>query len=240
MEIIDLEQNTETWLESRKKVIGGSDVASVMNISPYKTRYQLWQEKLGKKEHKGNDFIFRKGHLLEDKSRTIYELTYDIDVPPKIVKHPDFEFAQVSLDGLNVDYKKAVEFKFVGDAIFQKALDEKFIPDHYYCQVQYQMFVTGYSNMDYVAYSEKRDQITTIKVEQDVPYIARMVALCEEFWWELKNEVPPRLTDADYKKVSKATIRRTIEGLKKVLIETYKDREHFQWDGVYLEFKDGS
>ncbi len=238
MEIIDLNQNSEDWLESRKAFIGGSDVAAVMNISPYKTRFQLWEEKLGLREFKGNEYIFQKGHALEDRARTIYELTYNIDVPPKVIRHKDYSFAQVSLDGFNLEMKKAVEFKYVGEKVFDRVLEEEFIPDHYVCQVQYQLFVTGFRDMDFVAYSEKRDSIATIKVLPDMEYIARMVAMCQEFTWEVENQIPPRLVDKDYKKVQKATLRRTIESLKKALKETYPEQKYFLWDGVYLEIKD--
>ena len=37
--------NREQWLEERKKGIGGSDVACILGMSPYKTNVALWEEK---------------------------------------------------------------------------------------------------------------------------------------------------------------------------------------------------
>jgi putative phage-type endonuclease len=238
MELLNTEQNTDNWLEGRRKVIGGSDVHIILGVSPWKTRYQLFQEKMGKPQAKGNDYILKRGHVLEDRSRVLYELTYDIDVPPKVVKHPDFEFAQVSLDGLNVDHKKIVEFKFVGEESFNKTRNEDFVPDHYYPQIQYQMFCTGYDNIDYVAYSQKQDKLALVNVKADLSYIAKMIAHCEDFWWSMQNKIAPPLEDRDYKQIRQAKIRRTIESLKKTIKEEYKNVSLFKWDGVYMEIKD--
>ena len=35
------------WLEERRKGIGGSDVAAIMGLSPWKTAYQVYQDKRG-------------------------------------------------------------------------------------------------------------------------------------------------------------------------------------------------
>ena len=36
------------WLKERTKGIGGSDVATVLGLNPYKTPLELWEEKTGK------------------------------------------------------------------------------------------------------------------------------------------------------------------------------------------------
>lgn len=38
----------DTWLQERSKGIGGSDVATVLGLNPYKTPLSLWEEKTGK------------------------------------------------------------------------------------------------------------------------------------------------------------------------------------------------
>lgn len=42
-----LVNNRKEWLKARQKGIGGSDAASVLGISPWKTNVQLWEEKTG-------------------------------------------------------------------------------------------------------------------------------------------------------------------------------------------------
>lgn len=42
-----LVNNRKEWLKARQKGIGGSDAASILGISPWKTNVQLWEEKTG-------------------------------------------------------------------------------------------------------------------------------------------------------------------------------------------------
>lgn len=39
--------NREEWLEARRQVLGGSDVAALFRCNPYKSEYELWAEKSG-------------------------------------------------------------------------------------------------------------------------------------------------------------------------------------------------
>jgi len=242
MEILhSVEQNTEEWLKQRNRVIGGSDVPIIMGQSKYKTTHKLWEQKLGLAPRDEDNYIFRKGHIFEDKARAIYELTFDVDIPPKVVKKddPKFPWAQVSLDGLNLERALAVEIKYVGESPFEDVLLRNIIPANHYPQLQYQMFVTGFEEMEYIAYSEKRNAIAVTKISADKEYIAGMVLKCEEFWWELENKVMPVLCDRDFKKVVPAKIRRTIESLRQLLEVQYPKFNRFRWDGLYMEIKNG-
>ena len=42
------EMERDAWLQERTKGIGGSDVATVLGLNPYKTPLSLWEEKTGK------------------------------------------------------------------------------------------------------------------------------------------------------------------------------------------------
>ena len=41
------------WLEGRRRGIGGSDVAAVLGLNPWKTPLDVWNDKLGLSEDKG-------------------------------------------------------------------------------------------------------------------------------------------------------------------------------------------
>ena len=50
VELVSTENmDEETWLEYRRKGIGGSDAAAVLGVSPYKTARDVYFEKLGRK-----------------------------------------------------------------------------------------------------------------------------------------------------------------------------------------------
>ena len=45
----------QTWLDYRRKGIGGSDAAAVIGISPYKTARDVYFEKIGREPDNKNE-----------------------------------------------------------------------------------------------------------------------------------------------------------------------------------------
>lgn len=92
-------------LVDRDKYIGGSEIASILNISPFKTRWELLQEKAGilKSEFSGNVYT-RYGDVMEEKIRNY--INKDLKEPFKedttIVEHEIINF-RCNHDGLNSD-----------------------------------------------------------------------------------------------------------------------------------------
>lgn len=56
----------DEWLKERTKGIGGSDVATILGLNPYKTPLQLWEEKTGKSSGSAADEAAYWGTVLED------------------------------------------------------------------------------------------------------------------------------------------------------------------------------
>lgn len=56
----------DAWLQERTKGIGGSDVATVLGLNPYKTPFSLWEEKTGKAEGSPAGEAAYWGTTLED------------------------------------------------------------------------------------------------------------------------------------------------------------------------------
>lgn len=54
------------WLEGRRTGIGGSDVAAVLSLNPWKTPLDVWNDKLGLSEDKGMSEPAYWGTVLED------------------------------------------------------------------------------------------------------------------------------------------------------------------------------
>ena len=48
MKVVDLNQRSEEWLQWRSKGVTASDIPIILGLSPYKTRWQLWAEKVGR------------------------------------------------------------------------------------------------------------------------------------------------------------------------------------------------
>lgn len=60
------EQQRAEWLEGRRQGVGGSDVAAVLGLSPYKTPLDVWNDKLGLSEDHEQSEAAYWGTTLED------------------------------------------------------------------------------------------------------------------------------------------------------------------------------
>lgn len=250
-----MEQNSSDWLEWRKRGLGASDIPILLGISPWKTPYQLWEEKLGLAEDDPEkyNFITEKGHRLEPKARALYEIQFDgVDCPPKLAERKDKPHHRASLDGYNEEKNYCVEIKFVGAGDKWKMAQEGKIPDYYMAQMMWQLYVTGGKWNDYVAYNDKEDAIKVIRMEPDIKAIAGIVKKADEFWKLVETKKEPPLTDKDFKKVRDkglstlvaelAVVRQGIDPLLKREEELKKAiKEHEGWnhtrmicDGVKL------
>lgn len=88
--------------EDREKFVGGSEIAVIMGISPFKTRYELLLEKAGLKEDdfEGNQFT-EYGNLMEEKIRSYINEKYDTAFVEG--KHIEGDI-RCHTDGENKDY----------------------------------------------------------------------------------------------------------------------------------------
>lgn len=144
--------NKEEWLKKRTQGIGGSDCACILGLNPYKSRVQLWEEKIGLAPHTGihNDAT-EYGNFAEPHIISLFALDY----PQYKVTHEDFdimandekEYIQGSFDGRLLDKKTGrkgvLEIKTC--TIRNSTMLDKWkgnnIPDNYFCQVLHYMLV---------------------------------------------------------------------------------------------------
>ncbi len=70
VEVVDTDViSRDDWLEYRRKGIGGSDVAAIFGVSPWKTGRELYYEKIGREpviEDESNWVALEYGTRLED------------------------------------------------------------------------------------------------------------------------------------------------------------------------------
>src|SRR5689334_6309347 len=135
-------QNTSEWLEMRRNKIGASDAPVIMGVSPWKTPFQLWEEKLGIGKEKETTASMRRGIDMEEEARQKFEELTGHIVFPKVMFHPDYEYLMASLDGIDMDHKVAVEIKCPGREDHECAMDGV-VPEKYKPQLQHQLEVTG-------------------------------------------------------------------------------------------------
>jgi putative phage-type endonuclease len=185
-------QGSNEWLELRKTKVTATDARVVMGVDLWKTPLRLFKEKTSNVNPFYINKKMQRGLDLEDEARELFRIKTGVEVMPKVVVK---NWTMASLDGVNQSGNFIVEIKCPGEKDHSAALSGK-IPDHYYPQLQHQMFVCDVGDMYYFSYDGLDGVI--IKVERDDRYIAKMLNKELEFYECLVNRVPPKPTENDY------------------------------------------
>ena len=144
------------WLEERRNGLGGSDAASYLGMSRYKSNVQLWEEKVGLRQPEdiGDKPYVRYGHDAEPHLRELFaldhpELIVRYESPYKMIRNDEHPFIFATPDGELEDRAtgrhggfecKTTEIRNAS----QWALWDDRIPDEYYCQVVHQMLAADW------------------------------------------------------------------------------------------------
>lgn len=143
---LDFKQNTPEWVEARRHGVGGSDVAAIMGLSPWKTPAQVWLEKTGRVEPAdlSDRPYIQFGHIMEPVIKAWYQdrhparIVRDVRSMCQSIERP---WAFVSLDG---EVKDGPEW---GVLEFKTARDSRDwadgVPAYYLTQVAHYLSVTG-------------------------------------------------------------------------------------------------
>ena len=93
----------EEWLAYRRKGIGGSDVAALLGISPWRTARDLFYDKLNiavVEDHEDNWVALEMGHLLEPLVAKIFQhrTGYKVYQIKKMFQHPKYPWMLADVD----------------------------------------------------------------------------------------------------------------------------------------------
>ena len=188
-------QNTEKWLEMRKNKIGASDAPIIMNVSPYSTPYQLWEEKLGLCTSTPQTPSMRRGHDLEDQARLELEKLTGHFFLPQVKFHKSISYMMASLDGIDSENKYIAEIKCPNKVDHSIALSGR-IPEKYIPQIQHQLEVCELDMAYYFSFDGTRGVI--VKVFRDDNHIKKILKAEEEFWDCMQSWTSPKITEKDY------------------------------------------
>lgn len=186
------------WLEERRKGIGGSDVAAIMGLSPWKTAYQVYREKRKEVEDWGGNSLTDWGKRMEPAIRQWYsdQTGRDVRLPDKIMYHPQHPFMLASLDGFTDD-GRVVEIKTARSGKDWGKPETNQIPDYYAVQVHHYMTITGFQVAD-IPVSIAGGSPSLYVVEADKEISEMIIEACAKFWERVQSGNPPEpVTYAD-------------------------------------------
>lgn len=237
-----IEQGTLEWLRHRHKGIGASDAPVIMNKSPYKKPFELWEEKIAPEpKFSEPNFIQAKGHSLEPIARAKAEIELGISFKPKLIQSDRYEFLKCSLDGISDDLRDVLEIKYVGKNFNDEC------PDKYFPQIQYQYALTKCERVHLVQINDDKE-IKIFIVPRDLEYIKeRLMPTVFDFWEMVVSKsykIAPELSEALSKyKILKQQIdalEKELESAKKIVFDLTPDKFSYENYTVSTVNKSGS
>lgn len=183
--------------------IGGSDIAGILGVSPFKTALSVWLQKTGREPAKPSTMAQTWGLRLEKPILEAWRNATEgveqySDVACLItrdgwkVASPD---ALAIVDGLTT----IVEAKTV--SAWQSAEWDNDIPEFYLTQGLWYLHVTGFERLDYIVLiGGQEPRIFSVLTEEYPEYITLIVEAVER-WREtylLADNPPPALPPVDY------------------------------------------
>ena len=121
----------EEWLRWRTKGIGGSDASIIAGFNPYKSVYQLWQEKRGMMpfEEADNDFT-HFGTVLEPVVKREFMLRTGLKVRAKkaILRSSEYPLMLADLDGVIYEFGRICIFEAKTASAYKQGVWEEGVP----------------------------------------------------------------------------------------------------------------
>lgn len=192
------EAATAAWHATRRKGLGGSEIAIIMNLSPYRTPYSLWLEKTGRKAPDNISALphVQRGIQGEKSCRLLLERKYLVSFTPKSWELGDV--CRCNDDGYSLDRNWILEIKCMGKKSHAEAA-QGIIPEHYRLQCQWNLMVSGADKCLFVSYRPEDEDMVEIEVLPDTEEHKKIKALAER-WWQVhvKMDMAPTLSPKDY------------------------------------------
>lgn len=222
------QQGSKEWHEERAKGIGGSEIAIVLGISPYRTRYSLWLEKCGLKQPDDISHLphVQRGVMAEPVARKLMEDRLQCKLTPKT--WPQNGIVRLSDDGGNEETKQLIEVKAMGLVDHQAAHCGK-IPDYYKVQCVWALGVTGYERCWFTSIRpEDNNDLAIIEVLPDNELFLSMKQEAEKFWKLVETRTPPEMTNKDYLVVESGIILDDLEIYKKAKTDYERAKAEYE------------
>lgn len=190
--ISTIDMSREDWLAERKKGIGGSDAAAICGLNRYKSRFEVYADKLSLIPPKDDNEAMRQGRDLEEyvAQRFCEETGKSVRRRNAILKNGDYPFAYANVDRLVMGEDAGLECKTASCLNLKRYKNGEY-PEEYYCQCMHYMAVTGRKKW-YLAVLIFGTEFKVFEIERDEDEIKALMELEGEFWENhvLKNAAP--------------------------------------------------
>jgi len=174
------------WLSYRRKGIGGSDIAAICGISKWKRPIHVYLDKIGElpESELGEpaEWGTRLEPLIADKFSSEHP-EWAVIKKDMIYSHPRYDWALGNIDRMLICPHRGrgiLEIKTANEYLLKDWNDGN-IPDYYYVQLQWYLFITGL-DWGYFATLIGGNKYREYEVHRDDDMIEQMLRLAGDFW----------------------------------------------------------
>ncbi len=190
------------WLEARRGGIGGSDVAAILGLSPWKTPLDVYLDKTGQSEPEEENEAMYWGTILEDIVAREFMKRTGLKVRRRnqIFEHSTLPFLRANIDRDIVGERAVLECKttsgFNRDQWGEPYTD--LVPFPYLCQTMHYMSVLDY-DYAYMAVLIGGNDYRIYFIRRNAELEEHIIRLCTDFWQNhvVKGIPPEPTTPAD-------------------------------------------
>lgn len=196
----------QEWLEERKKGIGGSDIAAIMNLNPYSSPLAVWLDKTDPTYTTKSNIAMEIGKELEPylRRKAEKEIAKVEGFAPEIKEWPGVltgtkPYYKANIDGFFL-YKEdqfiGIELKTTTSRARENWDGE--IPINYILQIQWYMAVTGWPYFYLLILTDNR-KVELHRIERNHQIIKEAQQAADDFWKMVEQETAPAPTSRDDK-----------------------------------------
>ena len=197
----------EGWLAARRQGIGGSDIAAIVGLHPYRSAVEVWAEKTGLVDDSPAPEQAYWGMQLEDVIAKHFAASHRCRVRRvhAILQHPQWPILLANIDRIAYLPVEAVLEIKTADSRLAAAWEGDKVPDWVLLQVQHYLGVTGLDR-GYVAALIGGNRYIEREVVRDDELIAQLQQIALDWWRRHVEEgVPP---EPDGSEASSEILRR--------------------------------
>lgn len=202
MKIVELDPSTPEWLDWRKHGVGASDIGVLMGDNPYRTPYQLWEDKCGYAKPIPLSAPMKHGIATEPLAREWVSANLNLRLEPICCEDEENSIFKASLDGWDAQRKVVVEIKCpTTETTIDAAREGGSIHKHWYDQMQWQMMICEAEKAYFAIWDYRSNGCIILEQWPDKKLWEEMREKATEFWTRVVCGDAPALTKGDYKEV---------------------------------------
>ncbi len=186
----------QEWLKKRKSYLGGTDLAAICGLSPYRTALDVYLDKTSDDIRCETSPAMRWGNLLEDSVARAYseDTGYSVSIEPNTIYHTEHKFLGANIDRWVGNKEYVLECKTAG---FNKGkewgdLGTDQIPESYLVQVAYYAAICNVPKVDIAVLIGGQDfRIYTYNRDKNLE--EKLIKIGVNFWHNhIEKRTPPK------------------------------------------------